>query len=367
MLRSTATRALVKSFTKVPASRSSHSAASFKLNALPLRHLNQKRPQVLRSLIPTTTQLFYATNPKGPPYDIIDEKSEKKVADTKIAARPDDVSLASSVRHIVEEGQGPKEDDDVVLRGMKGDLKTIKETFALNTVPKESYYIGAAGVVPYAATSLSTVFLAYDINLNNTTGHSLIFSPETAHQLLDFITPIQIGYGAVIISFLGAIHWGLEYAGYGGHHSYRRYMIGVIAPAVAWPTIFMPVEYALITQFLAFNFLYFADARATVRGWFPPWYSTYRFVLTFFVGASIVVSLIGRGQIVHDPNLKNPLDQVKRERDQQWAILQREEVEKQQAIAGAEEAEQDDGEGKDDGDEEEDSKDDKQSEKDKKK
>ena len=41
-------------------------------------------------------------------------------------------------------------------------------------------------------------------------------------------------------------------------------MYGVIAPAVAWPTIFMPVEYALITQFTAFTFLYFADARATV-------------------------------------------------------------------------------------------------------
>jgi len=34
-----------------------------------------------------------------------------------------------------------------------------------------------------------------------------------------------------------------------------------------------------------------------VRGWAPPWYSTYRFVLTFVVGASIVASLIGRGQI----------------------------------------------------------------------
>ena len=73
-----------------------------------------------------------------------------------------------------------------------------------------------------------------------------------------------------ILSFLGAIHWGLEYAGYGGYHSYRRYAFGVIAPAVAWPTMLMPIEYALITQFLAFNFLYFADTRATVRGWAPP-------------------------------------------------------------------------------------------------
>jgi hypothetical protein len=70
-----------------------------------------------------------------------------------------------------------------------------------------------------------------------------------------------------------------------------------MAPAIAWPTTLLPVEYALITQFLAFNFLYYADARASRRGWAPPWYGTYRFVLTFVVGAAIVLSLIGRGEI----------------------------------------------------------------------
>ena len=96
---------------------------------------------------------------------------------------------------------------------------------------------------------------------------------------------------------MGAIHWGLEWAGYGGYHSYRRYAIGVVAPAVAWPTILLSPEKALIAQFCAFTFLYYADSRATKRGWTPPWYNTYRFVLTFVVGASIVISLIGRGQI----------------------------------------------------------------------
>jgi Protein of unknown function (DUF3429) len=70
-----------------------------------------------------------------------------------------------------------------------------------------------------------------------------------------------------------------------------------VATAVAWPTLLLSAEVGLITQFLAFTFLYYADARASVRGWAPPWYSTYRFVLTFIVGASIVASLIGRGQI----------------------------------------------------------------------
>lgn len=60
----------------------------------------------------------------------------------------------------------------------------------------------------------------------------------------------------------------------------------------------LPVEYALISQFLAFNVLYTIDSSATNRGWTPPWYSSYRFILTFVVGASIVISLIGRGQVM---------------------------------------------------------------------
>ena len=72
-----------------------------------------------------------------------------------------------------------------------------------------------------------------------------------------------------------------------------------MAPAVAWPTLLLPVEHALISQFLAFTFLYYSDARAAARGHAPSWYGMYRFVLTFVVGASIVATLIGREQIVN--------------------------------------------------------------------
>lgn len=206
------------------------------------------------------------------------------------------------------------------------------------------------------ATSLSTVYLAFDINHAHTTGSGsgYLFTPETAHQLLAIIEPIQIGYGAVIISFLGAIHWGLEYAGYGGYHSYRRFIPALIAPIVAWPTMLMPIEYALITQFLAFNALYFGDARATKYGLCPPWYTTYRFVLTLFVGASIVVSLVGRGQIIDKiGSLPGPADKMKQLRDAQWENLEKEEKERRKAAAAAEEAdeeedESDDEEGKND-------------------
>ncbi|TQS37083.1 hypothetical protein Golomagni_02455 [Golovinomyces magnicellulatus] len=237
------------------------------------------------------------------------------------------IKLESSVHQNPQSNKTPNADDVEVMGAMKAELQTIKDTFSLRDVPKDSLYIGIAGILPYAATSLSTIYLAWDINHADLYGSGFLFSPETAHHLLGLITPVQIGYGAIIISFLGAVHWGLEYAGFGGRHSYRRLIYGVIAPIIAWPTLLMPVETALISQFLAFNYMYFVDARATVKGWFPPWYSIYRFVLTFFVGATIVVSLIGRGQIIRPEqhHLKSLQEKAKSDREYQLADSQSEE------------------------------------------
>jgi hypothetical protein len=120
----------------------------------------------------------------------------------------------------------------------------------------------------------------------------------------------------------------LEWAGFGGHQGYPRYAIGIVATAVAWPTLLLSAEVGLIAQFLAFTFLYYADARASTRGWAPSWYSTYRFVLTFVVGASIVASLIGRGQIadlVTKPT--GPADRMRALRQAQAQELERQDAE----------------------------------------
>ncbi|KAK2731472.1 hypothetical protein FQN57_003367 [Myotisia sp. PD_48] len=207
---------------------------------------------------------------------------------------------------------GIEEEDVDMMAGVRGDMKVIKDTFSLEDVPKEALYLGLAGVVPYLATSLSTVYLSWEMNHAVTTGAGKWISAESAELLMNVIEPLQIGYGAVILSFLGAIHWGLEWAGYGGKLGYRRYAAGVIAPAVAWPTLLFPVEYALISQFFAFTFLYYNDARAAVKGWTPSWYAMYRFVLTFVVGASIVVSLIGREQLAsHHESKHGVSDKIK--------------------------------------------------------
>ncbi|KAF2220460.1 hypothetical protein BDZ85DRAFT_183591, partial [Elsinoe ampelina] len=271
--------------------------------------------------------------------DKIDHEHERQFGQKKLSVHPETVSATSSTHPIFGEvGTENKEDNTDMMAGVKSDLKTIKETFSMEDVPRQAVYVGLAGTLPYLGTSLATVFCASEINHAAANGTGYLLSGKTAEALLHVIEPLQVGYGAVIISFLGAIHWGLEWAKFGGTQGYSRYAIGVVAPAVAWPTIFFPAETALIAQFLAFNFLYYTDSRATKRGWAPPWYAVYRFVLTFIVGASIVISLIGRGQISDQiGRLPAPADRIRALREAQADELEKEEEARRAKVVEAEE------------------------------
>ena len=145
----------------------------------------------------------------------------------------------------------------------------------------------------------------------------------------------------------------MEWAGYQGNYPRERYLVGVIAPAVAWPTLLLPVETGLITQFLAFTYLYFNDANATTKGIAPPWYGIYRFVLTFIVGASIVLSLIGRGQVAeYLSHPERPTDVVAQYNARKEELLLQEQKEMAERVASEEEEEVDEeaeeGDGEDD-------------------
>lgn len=72
------------------------------------------------------------------------------------------------------------------------------DTFSLKDVPREALYVGMAGVLPYLATSLSTVYLAFDIQHAASTGEGWLLPGETAEQLLHILEPIQLGYGATV-------------------------------------------------------------------------------------------------------------------------------------------------------------------------
>lgn len=252
-------------------------------------------PSTTRKPLSLVHKTYYATKPANP-------EEEKKWGEAKLKPHPESVSTESSVRHLMEPDQAGGSAKPV-SEGISHDLNLVKETFALNTVPKESYFLGLAGTIPYLATSCSNLYLSWALNTDWPTSssflNSILMTHDNARSWLSVIEPLQMGYGAVIISFLGAIHWGLEYAEKKPSYprTQFRYGLGVLASVVAWPTLFMPWQFAMTSQFAAFVALYFADSRATVRGWAPYWYGTYRFVLTAIVGVAIMLSLIGRAKI----------------------------------------------------------------------
>ncbi|GAP92278.1 putative mitochondrial inner membrane protein 1 protein [Rosellinia necatrix] len=296
-------------------------------------------PKVVSVRLPIATQkLSFATKPPSAFQQGIDPKEDKKIAQRKLTPHPESVTTESSVCHLYEPEAPDKERP--LSEGVTDDLKIVRETFSLSNAPKEPYWLGLAGTLPYLGTSVSTVYLAWVLNTewptSSTLANNLLISSETASRLLATLEPVQLGYGAVIISFLGAVHWGLEYAEKVPNPSRTkfRYGIGVMAPIVAWPTLFLPVEFALTSQFAAFVALYFADARASVRGWAPVWYSTYRFALTAVVGVAIAISLIGRAKVGDaSPRLTGLSDKFherhgEEEYTKKWQDLEKEEVQK---------------------------------------
>ncbi|KAF4498201.1 MNN4-regulates the mannosylphosphorylation [Fusarium agapanthi] len=238
-----------------------------------------------------------------PPKQPIDIEAERIRGQELLQSNPSVVSSKSSTANAASTAQGSKSADQDMTSELKHDIDVVKDTFTFTDVPRESSILGLAGTLPYLGTSLSTVFLAWDLNKPIPTGNSfydaIMIDHETAKYLLSVIEPLQLGYGAVIISFLGAIHWGLEYAEKQPlrERTRFRYGMGLAASIVAWPTLMLPVEYALTSQFMAFVALYFADSRAATKGWAPRWYGSYRFLLTAMVGFAIFISLIGRAKI----------------------------------------------------------------------
>lgn len=163
------------------------------------------------SLVSRPITAAYSSDSRGPVKYEIDRKHEKEVAKQKLEVRPDEVSADSSVRPIIEHSQNPEAEKlPSVSEALGKDLHAAKDAIALTEVPREAYALGLSGTIPYFFTSLSTVFLGWNIRSGPSTSpvtNSFMLSPESAQQMLQWLEPIQLGYGAVIISSLGAVHW----------------------------------------------------------------------------------------------------------------------------------------------------------------
>ncbi|TRM59230.1 hypothetical protein BD626DRAFT_462673 [Schizophyllum amplum] len=184
------------------------------------------------------------------------------------------------------------------------------------TVPKPVMVFGLAGGLPYVGASIATGYLARQAGLA-AAGASAGMDPGLAITILHQALEIQATYGAVMLSFLGALHWGMEFAEYGGKKGYARLALGAAPVLYAWPTLALDPVMALLVQWFGFTGMWWADWKATGNGWTPRWYSQYRFYLSFLVGTCIIGSVAatswwgpvgGHGLVSHE------LDELREER-----------------------------------------------------
>lgn len=108
-----------------------------------------------------------------------------------------------------------------------------------------------------------------------------------------FVLSALLDYAAVILAFMGAIHWGLAMrAEHSDPRAPLQLGLSVIPPLLGWLAIAsgMPLLAALPVMLVSFIGLYLADLHAVRLGLAPQWYPALRMPLTAIVSLCLLVA-----------------------------------------------------------------------------
>ncbi|CAG7851953.1 SubName: Full=Probable MNN4-regulates the mannosylphosphorylation {ECO:0000313/EMBL:CCA66657.1} [Serendipita indica DSM 11827] len=258
----------------------------------------------------TTTPRYLSTHSQRP---LVNYKPSKlplatlggiRLAASQVSNRPGSQSIPHAVQNIREEAGHAIEDVAQKIAAAPQPFGSTAQDSPLNSgfvgitsaiasaVPTPVMVFGLAGSLPYLGTSIYSVYLANQAG-QAASGIASKIDPGLAMSLLDQAMNVQVTYGAVMLGFLGAIHWGLEFAQFNGSKGAPRLLLGIAPTIVGWATLGLDPGLALVAQWAGFTGLWLADMRATAAGWTPVWYSQYRFYLSILVGTCIIGTLAG--------------------------------------------------------------------------
>ena len=155
----------------------------------------------------------------------------------------------------------------------------------MTRLPLLAIVLGLGGLIPFVACAVGILVFPADVPV-----------PRLVQAL--------ISYGAVILSFLGAVHWGLALAGGPGGtatalRAYRsRLILGVLPALVGWAALLIPLVAAplasLLLLLLGFGLTALAEMRAAQQALMPPGYMGLRWLLTAVVMLCLLAVLLAR-------------------------------------------------------------------------
>jgi hypothetical protein len=139
-------------------------------------------------------------------------------------------------------------------------------------LPAHAAALGHAGLIPFVACA--AVMLAL---------------PDAGTRQL--AGRILIGYGAVILSFLGGVHWGLVLRAAPGRGA-SMLAVGVVPSLLGWVALLLPFPTAAAIQVAAFGGFWLYEHRLLGPTLVPPAYLAMRRWLTLVVIASLGLAMM---------------------------------------------------------------------------
>ncbi|CAK9880876.1 unnamed protein product [Sphagnum jensenii] len=162
-------------------------------------------------------------------------------------------------------------------------MQVLKKSLVnLKEVPVPALVLGFAGLIPFVALVPPIV--------------SMLPLPEA---LFAVHAEAQAAYAAVIVTFLGAVHWGLAMANYSAKDKANkitfttlRYVWSVIPSLVAWPALLLPPAPKFAVLILSLGLILGVDVIFTRMKLVPSWFLYLRTPLTTIAALSLIPSLI---------------------------------------------------------------------------
>lgn len=171
--------------------------------------------------------------------------------------------------HVLEEWTGCGTLPQVFLDGrfIGGPGELLAHPLMQGHAPEIGHWLGYAGLVPFAAT-----LIAY---LLGGEARQAMFAQQF------------IACGAVVLAFIGAVHWGLALGG--GPSPVMRMSIGVLPALLAWVALLLPAATAAWVLLAGFVALRAWEASGPVAATLPAWY---RHMRTRLTGGAVVLMLL---------------------------------------------------------------------------
>lgn len=101
-----------------------------------------------------------------------------------------------------------------------------------------------------------------------------------------------LGYGAVILSFMGGIRWGAVLTGSSGPGAAQTLILSVAPPLAGWLALLIDRPWSLLLLLAGFVGQGAWDVASASNGQLPGWFGRLRLVISAIVAASILLVLL---------------------------------------------------------------------------